>query len=238
MRLVCISDTHNQHDKINLPEGDVLIHAGDWTGTGTQKQVINFIRWFASQPHKHKVLIAGNHELTMDLPYYQVNWQRFHPKQPLPSRDIKSYVLREAGIHYLEDSYTILDGYKFYGSPYTPTFGGWAFNLDRGLPLRSCWSNIDPDTDVLVTHGPPLGYGDFIKGVRVGCAELKDRVTELNLKAHVFGHIHEGYGTYDMGGVTGLNAAICDGLYLPTNKPLVYDLEGEPAYNTITDGNT
>ena len=53
MRIICISDTHNQHEKLAIPEGDVLIHAGDWTGTGTLKQVIRFIRWFPNQPHKH-----------------------------------------------------------------------------------------------------------------------------------------------------------------------------------------
>ena len=73
MRIICISDTHNQHEKLAIPEGDVLIHAGDWTGTGTLKQVISFIRWFANQPHKHKILIAGNHEITLDLPFYEKN---------------------------------------------------------------------------------------------------------------------------------------------------------------------
>jgi len=131
MKLVCISDTHNQHDQLDLPDGDVLIHAGDWTGTGTTKQVISFIRWFSSQPHKHKVLIAGNHEVTLDKSFYQLHWSQFHTKSHL-SHDIKNYVLREEGIEYLEDSEVIINGFKFYGSPCQPSFGNWAFNVDRG----------------------------------------------------------------------------------------------------------
>ena len=226
MRLVCISDTHNQHDKVDLPEGDVLIHAGDWTGTGTQKQVISFIRWFASQPHKHKILIAGNHEVTLDLPYYQTHWHNFHPKSALPSGYIKSYVLREEGIHYLEDTEVVIDGVKFYGSPHQPSFGCWAFGVDRGLPIRSVWSDIPDDTDVLITHGPPYGYGDMLDiGERVGCKDLLEEITtRVKPKVHIYGHIHEGYGTYDLEGIKLINSAVCDHNYLMNNKPIVYSL--------------
>lgn len=227
MRLVCISDTHNQHGKVDLPDGDVLIHAGDWTGTGTQKQVISFIRWFASQPHKHKILIAGNHEVTLDLPFYQTYWHNFHPKCALPSGHIKSYVLREEGIHYLEDTEVVIDGVKFYGSPHQPSFGCWAFGVDRGSSIRSVWSDIPEDTDVLITHGPPYGYGDLLDiGERVGCKDLLEEITtRIKPKAHIYGHIHEGYGTYDLKGIKLINAAVCDHHYLMNNKPIVYNLK-------------
>ena len=225
MRIVCISDTHNQHDKLSLPKGDVLIHAGDWTGTGTHKQVISFIRWFASQPHKHKVLIAGNHDITMDKPFYEVNWARFHNKYPFHAHEIKSYVLREEGIHYLEDSEVVIDGVKFYGSPCTPTFGGWAFNVNRGLPLKAVWGNIPRDTDVLVTHGPPYGYGDKLDTEeRVGCKDLLEEIKLVQPKVHVYGHIHEGYGTYDLGSTKLINPSSCNGSYQLVNEPIVYDL--------------
>ena len=227
MRLVCISDTHNQHDKLELPDGDVLIHAGDWTGTGTTKQVISFIRWFASQPHKHKILIAGNHEVTLDKSFYHINWPRFHPKQPHRSHDINNYVMREEGIHYLEDTEVIIDGVKFYGSPCQPSFGGWAFNVDRGLPIRAVWGNIPDDTDVLITHGPPHGYGDKLAcGERVGCKDLLNEITSrVKPKIHIYGHIHEGYGTYNLDGIKLINPSSCNEHYEITNKPIVYDLE-------------
>jgi len=226
MKIVCISDTHNQHDQLTLPEGDVLIHAGDWTGTGTQKQVIDFIRWFADQPHKHKILIAGNHEVTLDLPGYQKNWQRFHARAPLPAHEIKSYVLREQGIHYLEDQSVMIEGVSFYGSPVTPTFCDWGFNVDRGLPIRAVWSNIPETTDVLITHGPPKGYGDFLDDYgHVGCEDLLNEIRDrVKPKLMVCGHIHEGYGEYDLEGIKILNASICDGDYKITNSALIFEL--------------
>lgn len=226
MRLVCISDTHNQHGSLNLPEGDVLIHAGDWTGTGTQKQVIDFIRWFADQPHKHKILIAGNHEITLDLPAYQERWFWFHSNK-LPSHDIKKYVLREQGIHYLEDQSVEIEGVHFYGSPVTPFFGGWGFNVDRGLPIRAVWSNIPENTDVLITHGPPFGLGDNLESdERVGCEDLLHEINNrVKPKAHICGHIHSGYGEYKSeSGARIFNVSICDEGYKPSNNPVVFDL--------------
>jgi hypothetical protein len=226
MKLVCLSDTHNQHDKISVPEGDVLIHAGDFSGTGTQKQVISFVRWFASQPHKHKIIVAGNHDITLDLPFYERDWHRFH-KYPHPSHDLKSYLLREEGVHYLESSVVLVEGFKFYGSPYTPRFCDWGFNLDRGLPIRAEWSNIPDDTDVLITHGPPYGYGDKLSvGERVGCHDLLEEIRDrVRPKFHIFGHIHEGYGVYDLGASKLVNASICDEHYQIKNPPLVVDLD-------------
>jgi len=62
MKLVCISDTHGDHEQVSLPDGDVLIHAGDITGHGTEKDFLDFLTWFNSQPHAHKLFVAGNHD--------------------------------------------------------------------------------------------------------------------------------------------------------------------------------
>ena len=225
MRLVCISDTHNQHGKLTLPEGDVLIHAGDFTGTGTHKQVISFIRWFASQPHRHKVLVAGNHEVTLDHKFYQKNWAKFHVKYPLRAHEIKAYILREEGITYLENTEVVIEGVKFYGSPAQPAFGGWAFGHERGENIREVWGKIPQDTDVLITHGPPFGYGDKLDiGERVGCKELLKELNRVKPKVHIYGHIHEGYGTYTHGVTKLINPASCNEHYQITNSPIVYDL--------------
>ena len=226
MRLVCLSDTHNQHRKMGeLPQGDVLIHAGDWTGTGTKKQVTDFIDWFASQPHPHKILIAGNHELTLDKPHYQTEWWRFHNNKE--EADLKALVLNNPAFHYLEDSSVVIEGRTFYGSPYSPSFGGWAFNADRGDMIKSIWANIPDNTDVLITHGPPAGYGDELYfGERVGCQDLLSVVTDRVKPAlHIYGHIHEGYGRYESEETVFLNVSICDEKYVKTNEPLVFDLK-------------
>ncbi len=62
MRIVCLSDTHNQHRNLDVPPGDILIHAGDSTFQGTLSEVSGFLRWINYLPHPHKILIAGNHD--------------------------------------------------------------------------------------------------------------------------------------------------------------------------------
>ena len=58
---------------------------------------------------------------------------------------------------------------QVWGSPWQPEFCGWAFNLRRGEACAAKWRLIPTATDVLVTHGPPLGHGDLCHGgKRVG----------------------------------------------------------------------
>lgn len=74
-----------------------------------------------------------------------------------------------------------------------PEFCKWAFNLPRGEKCLDRWNSIPNDTDILVTHTPPLGHGDLCSsGVRAGCVELLNTVRlRVKPKYHVFGHIHE-----------------------------------------------
>lgn len=211
MRLICISDTHNQHEALKLPEGDVLIHAGDFTGMGRAPEVEAFAKWFGAQPHKHKILIAGNHDWLFERDNEQARaWLMRHcPK-----------------VIFLQDSGIEIEGVKFWGSPWTPFFLNWAFNLKRGLPLAEKWSMIPSDTHVLITHGPTHGILDLTRhGKNVGCEDLRDALEKrLRPKLHVFGHIHEGYGTYTRNGTKYVNACSCNEFYEPTNAPAVVDL--------------
>lgn len=211
MRLVCISDTHNQHDALKLPEGDVLIHAGDFTGMGRTHEVEAFAKWLGAQPHKHKVLIAGNHDWLFERDSAQA--------RALLARHCPS-------ARYLQDSGVEIEGVKFWGSPWTPYFLNWAFNLKRGKPLAQKWAQVPADTCVLITHGPPHGIHDLTRhGLNVGCEELaRELERRLRPKVHVFGHIHEGYGTYMRGGTKFVNASSCTEFYEPTNAPIVLDI--------------
>ena len=196
IRFVCISDTHNLTDNLILPDGDILLHAGDFTNIGTSKNVEHFNEFLArvKGQFKHVVVIPGNHELS------------FGPENPMRSAILNSAEdqsnvdqekykkdLRQNCI-FLEDESVDLLGFKIYGSPWQPEFGGWAYNLKRGEECLEKWNAIPSDTDVLITHGPPLGYGDLCKsGVRAGCAELLSTIQlRVKPKLHVFGHIHEG----------------------------------------------
>lgn len=210
MRLVCVSDTHSLHWQIpNIPDGDVLIHAGDSLGQGTLENIAELNEWLGTFPHRHKIVIAGNHDWAFQ-------------ETPETAREALSNAI------YLEDSGVEIDGLRFWGSPWTPTFMDWAFILDRGKPLYQTWKSIPDNTDVLITHGPPKGIGDLATlGFRcqnVGCIDLLRRIDQLKLKAHIFGHIHEGYGEYVRGETRLINASTCTARYAPTNPPIVLDL--------------
>lgn len=209
MRLVCISDTHLQH-RFSVPEGDVLIHAGDGTSRGTWKEVATWMNWLASLPHPHKIVIAGNHDF-------------FFEREPASVPG-----LIPPGITYLQDSGTDIRGLRIWGSPWQPWFMDWAFNLPRGERLAEKWRLIPSDTQVLVTHGPPNGILDKLDGpggAHVGCEALLERLETLpRLQCHVFGHIHCGHGQQDWNGVRFVNASICDEDYRATQQPIVVDL--------------
>ncbi|MGE0487941.1 MAG: metallophosphoesterase [Vulcanimicrobiota bacterium] len=66
-RVVCLSDTHSLHEQVEVPEGDILLHAGDLCNHGTKGEVKAFDAWLGRQPHRHKLFIAGNH----DWPFYK-----------------------------------------------------------------------------------------------------------------------------------------------------------------------
>jgi len=127
---------------------------------------------------------------------------------------------------YLEDTSTTIYGLKFYGSPWQPEFCGWGFNLKRGRTILDKWDLIPDDTDVLVTHGPPVGYGDLTTtGQRAGCVDLLHTVQKrVRPKYHIYGHIHEGYGVRSDGKTVFVNASTCDLAYSPKNKPIVFDI--------------
>lgn len=210
MRVVVISDTHNRHERLGeLPEGDVLVHCGDATGSGHLKEVAKFLEWFAGQPHKYKVLIAGNHD-----------W--LFQKDPLVAQSlVMGY---KDSIYYLEDSSAMIEGVLFYGSPWQPWFCDWAFNLERGPELAKKWAQIPTKTEFLITHGPPKGILDACNdGEVVGCWDLLERVKIVVPAIHAFGHIHEGYGSQvrvETGRTLFVNASICDRSYKPVNLPI------------------
>ncbi len=215
-RIVFISDTHNHHNEIKLPEGDILVHAGDFSGRGLPEEVGPFFDWLEEQAQvfKHVIFIAGNHDMSFEYKHpWIVNWL-----SKLPTN-----------IHYLEDSEAIIDSIKFYGSPWQPEFHNWGFNLPRGKALAKKWEMIPIDTDVLITHTPPQNILDYTirDMINVGCADLYLKVNQIKPKIHVFGHIHEGYGYKDINDTLYLNASTCNLRYQPVNSPIVVDFSKE-----------
>ncbi|KFY89234.1 hypothetical protein V500_05848 [Pseudogymnoascus sp. VKM F-4518 (FW-2643)] len=182
IRVVCISDTHNMQPK--LPDGDLLLHAGDLTQSGSAEELRHQIEWLDSQPHKFKVAIAGNHDLCLD-----------HSKQPAGDGNDNAVHVDWRSVIYLQDSSTTLRfqggrPLKIYGSPWTPKHGNWAFQYPR--EGYNPWKgSIPEDTDILLTHGPPKHHLDL---EHLGCSYLLEEIKTKTPLLHVFGHIHAGYG--------------------------------------------
>jgi len=206
MKIIVISDTHNKHHNINMPDGDMIICAGDITNCGNIKDVISFKNWINKFNHKYKVVIAGNHDFCFEK-----------------NRSLCVSVLDD--IIYLEDQLITIEGINIYGSPWQPRFFDWAFNLDRGEPLKKVWEKIPEFTDILITHGPPKDILDKCeRDNRVGCEELIKVINKIKPKYHIFGHIHEGYGIIKNNDTTFINASICDYRYNPINQPIIIDI--------------
>ncbi len=212
-RLVLMSDTHLFHKdsrepKLEVPDGDILIHSGDATYQGRVGEFHKFYDWYTQFPHRHKIFVAGNHD-----------W--VYEKDPDLGRS-----LVPRSVTYLQDDMVEIEGLKIYGTPWTPYFLGWAFNLHRGHRLREKWNKIPRGIDVLVTHGPPMGICDLTyDGEHVGCADLKKVVFRVKPRLHVFGHIHMSGGQQKTeANIKFVNAAVLGEDYKLARHPIVVDL--------------
>jgi Icc-related predicted phosphoesterase len=230
MKIVFFSDPHGKHHEMTLPEADMAICCGDISSIGYKWQVKDFLDWFAEQPHKYKVMIAGNHDFW---------FEPGHPRNSTLKPDENPRDIIPEGIIYLEDEHVTIEGIKIFGSPWTPWFHSWAFNAMRGPECKKHWDLIEPDTDIIITHGPPAGthlercrHGDM-----VGCADLARAIAEIQPKINAFGHIHEAYGIDNKeildledqespGKITKLiNCSVLNLQYEMTNAPVVVDWE-------------
>lgn len=193
MRILHLSDTHGCHRRISdLPEADVLAHSGDFCMVGSEQEVFDFLNWFCDLPYRHKIFICGNHDVC------------------LYGADIDGL---DDNVHYLCNSGIEIDGLKFYG---VPMFMGDCIS-DR---QSRNYAKIPSDTDILITHSPAYGILDLDDNINYGSEEILDRLTALNLKAHLFGHIHAQHGMKSLNGTIFSNGAIMNSDYtnlLPFN---------------------
>lgn len=189
MRIVAVADTHLfESDLGKIPDGDVFVHAGDLCRRGSLDELALVVPWLRGLPHRHKLVVAGNHDWCFAR-----------------ERDA-AVALLGPSLTYLEDEGVTIGGVRFWGSPWQPRYRDWAFNLDRGAPIAAKWDRIPDDTDVLVTHGPPRGFGDTTRVAgRAGCDDLLTAVRRVRPLLHLFGHIHTDGGTWRDGGVTYAN---------------------------------
>lgn len=215
MRICAISDTHGQHRALDgfMPEADVLVHSGDLTSNGKISQFIEAAQWLEAQTERYKavVCVAGNHDFIAEA--FMKEGREKEMREKIFPR-----------VHYLRDSGVTIDGKHFYGSPWSPRFYDWAFNADRGLAIKRYWDLIPAYTNVLITHGSPIGILDRVGDEHVGCADLRMAVDRIALQAHVFGHIHCGHGQKTLAGTQYVNASVLDDSYKPVHAPTVIEI--------------
>jgi Icc-related predicted phosphoesterase len=207
MNFLCLSDTHGKHRLLkNLPKADVIIHAGDLSKDGSERSCMDFMNWFSKLEYQHKIFIAGNHDFFFESASEQ------YIRKVVPENLV-----------YLNDTGISINGINIWGSPVTPRFFDWAFNRDRGKAINKHWKLIPATTDILVTHGPPMGILDDV-GVNdhAGCADLLRRVKRIKPKFHIFGHIHGSYGRSKTSYTEYINVSIVDDNYDVKNAPVVF----------------
>lgn len=181
-----------------------MILAGDYTDHSRAFWFCDFALWLNETKDRAGQIIGigGNHDFD------------FRDKPILPEK--MNWI-------YLNDSGCNWNGINIYGSPYSKTFGSWAF-MESESELEQRWKNIPDNTNILIVHGPPFGYGDMTeRGERVGSESLTERIQQIRPKWVVTGHIHEAYGRYRMGGTTVINAAHCDVWGRPKNYPIPFE---------------
>ena len=202
MKILHLSDTHSQHGLLkDLPEADVVVHSGDFTFAGSEAEAYDFMNWFCDLSYRHKIFIAGNHD---DCMYGAENIEG------LPN-----------DVHYLCNSGVAIDGLKFYGVP-------MFMQDDIEGKYPELFSKISLTCDVLITHQPPYGIcdlSDYGRGVtHRGNSDLRERIEQLHLKAHLFGHEHDAYDHVQVNQTQFSNGSVLDNLYRWVNNPRLIEL--------------
>jgi Icc-related predicted phosphoesterase len=201
-RIVCVSDTHNTTSQ--FPKGDVFIHAGDLTNQGSLSELQRAIAWIEKAPYEVKIIIAGNHDITLDSTFYSKHGRYFHNQNLQSPSACQALLQSSPSITYLNHNSTHIkltnpEGphthFRVFGSPYSPEHGLWAFAY-KPTEAAKLWAEIPANTDILVTHTPPATHCDAsaVKGKGEGCEALRQALWRVRPKLHVCGHKHEGRG--------------------------------------------
>ncbi len=213
LKIVALSDLHGNLPAV--PGCDLLLLARDLAPVEDHSCAFQanwfdgeFRSWLRRQPARKIVGIAGNHDFVFE-----------QAPHLLPA---------DLPWTYLQDSGTTWEGLHIWGTPWQPWFFDWAFN-GRPEQLKRRWALIPNDTDILVVHGPPHGYGDGVpqRGGpvrRTGCPHLLERIRTVQPRLVVFGHIHEGRGEWQLGTTTLANVTILNADYQRCFEPWVFEL--------------
>ncbi len=220
MKIWFISDTHTQHDLLQVPsELDAVVHCGDESNSGfpalNEPEAHAFFEWYSAIPVPLKVYVPGNHSTAVE--------QGLIRPESYPD------------VRFLIHEQFEYENLVFFGSPYTPQFADWAYMKPR-RDLAPIWKTIPEQIDILITHGPPKGIFDMTKdfetgeSIHVGSQSLMRQVEErIRPKLHSFGHIHDergirNYGMSERSGIQFINCSCCDNLGRLRNNGFVVNI--------------
>lgn len=224
MRIVYFSDTHNEHENLHIPQGDLLIFGGDMSVNGSNDEIMAFLDWFQALPHYYKILIAGNHDISLDYDMIGTRSTRLLKRLSRCCDNVVSF--------YLENSSCEIEGIKIWGSPITPEYSSkWGFKKKRGSQLREHWSKIPDDTNILLTHGPAFGKNDVWMGENIGDDALTHHIKRVKPKFHLCGHVHEGRGISVDNDTIYLNGAVVDNNDNLQNPAWIIEYETSTIYD-------
>lgn len=215
MKVCAIADQHGLLP--DIPECELLVIAGDICPIFNHEldfQFLwlndNFRQWLECVPARRIVGIAGNHDFVFEADQ--------HPKD-LPWS-------------YLCDSGVEVNDLFLWGTPWTPNLPSWAFQKNPPLADTHFEETVPRHTDILLTHGPPYGRGDWVppgrfsvEGEHVGYKGLLPIISRIGGPMEVItGHIHEARGTWKYSGTTIRNVALVDDNYERGDRdPVVFD---------------
>ena len=209
-RFFILSDTHGMEfgsEERPSHHADVAIHCGDLTEESKLEEYRASLRLLIDIQAPLKLVIAGNHDFTMDIPAFREKIANARP--PLdPDLVRKVYGdygearqlfedARSAGVIFLDEGshrFTLKNGaiLTVYASPCTPSLGDWGFQYH---PSQGHNFEIMKGVDLVITHGPPKGIMDYTESKqRAGCPDLFGAIARARPRLHCFGHIHEGWG--------------------------------------------
>ncbi|KAL1999678.1 hypothetical protein VTN02DRAFT_4191 [Thermoascus thermophilus] len=216
LRVVCLSDTHTLRCE-DVPDGDLLIHAGDLSNDGSLREIQAAVDWLKSLPHRHKVVVCGNHDSFFDWRSRRREDQEKDQDEEkdheidasihsLDDRDL--HRIDWGDIHYLQHSSVTLTfpasttstsssrTLTVYGAPQIPAIVPFGPEHAFTYPAHhDAWSStVPPDTDILVTHTPPAYHRDLSPVFSAGCPFLLAETWRVRPALHVFGHVHAAYG--------------------------------------------
>ncbi|RJE26430.1 hypothetical protein PHISCL_01231 [Aspergillus sclerotialis] len=200
-RFVCISDTHGYTPSeagFKLPAGDVLIHAGDLTNQGSKIEIEKTINWISKTEYQVKIIVAGNHDTTLDPITPHSNDDQDLQKYLellLSSSPQMVYLNHQAALIRLTRPTGPRAMFKIFGSPYSRqisrTWAAFGYEADDAEGL---WSQIPLDADIVVTHTPPHSHLDTRGENRTGCKALNRVLRQVRPCLAVCGHVHEARG--------------------------------------------